>query len=46
MTQAEQALPETRARWHEREGGYAHLQRTRPQTLAFGLADSPVGLAA
>jgi hypothetical protein len=23
-----------------------HLQRTRPQTLAYGLADSPVGLAA
>jgi pimeloyl-ACP methyl ester carboxylesterase len=45
LTEAEQALLPARARWHEVEGGYAHLQRTRPQTLAFGLADSPVGLA-
>jgi pimeloyl-ACP methyl ester carboxylesterase len=45
-TEAEQALLGARARWHEHEGGYAHLQRTRPQTLAYGLADSPVGLAA
>jgi pimeloyl-ACP methyl ester carboxylesterase len=46
LTPAEQALLAARARWHEAEGGYAHLQRTRPQTLAYGLADSPVGLAA
>jgi pimeloyl-ACP methyl ester carboxylesterase len=46
LTKAEQALLAARARWHEAEGGYAHLQRTRPQTLAYGLADSPVGLAA
>jgi pimeloyl-ACP methyl ester carboxylesterase len=46
LTEAEQALLAARTRWHEAEGGYAHLQRTRPQTLAFGLADSPVGLAA
>ena len=26
--------------------GYQAIQRTRPQTLAYGLADSPVGLAA
>ena len=32
--------------WYAEEGGYAHQQRTRPQTLAFGLNDSPVGLAA
>lgn len=32
--------------WYESEGGYAHLQRTRPQTLAFALNDSPAGLAA
>jgi pimeloyl-ACP methyl ester carboxylesterase len=31
---------------HERGGGYAHIQRTRPLTLAYGLTDSPVGLAA
>ncbi|HEV2594597.1 MAG TPA: epoxide hydrolase [Sphingomicrobium sp.] len=34
-----------RARWIAEEGAYSALQRTRPQTLAFGLADSPVGLA-
>lgn len=26
--------------------GYYHIQGTKPQTLAYGLADSPVGLAA
>jgi microsomal epoxide hydrolase len=30
--------------WSEEEGGYVHIQGTRPQTLAYGLADSPVGL--
>jgi pimeloyl-ACP methyl ester carboxylesterase len=30
--------------WHTRWGtGYQHLQSTRPQTLGYGLADSPVG---
>ncbi len=28
------------------EGAYCHQQMTRPQTLAFGITDSPVGLAA
>jgi epoxide hydrolase len=29
---------------YQRDGlGYLHLQATRPQTLAYGLADSPVG---
>jgi microsomal epoxide hydrolase len=28
------------------EGGYAMLQSTKPQTLSYGLNDSPVGLAA
>jgi pimeloyl-ACP methyl ester carboxylesterase len=46
LTEAEQAPVEARAHWHEVEGGYVHLQRTRPQTLTHGLADSPVGLAA
>ena len=30
--------------WTQEEGGYAHIQGTRPQTLAYGLTDSPVGL--
>ena len=33
-------------RWEEAEGAYAHVQRTRPDILAVGLADSPAGLAA
>jgi pimeloyl-ACP methyl ester carboxylesterase len=32
--------------WYEREGAYAHLHRTKPLTLAYGLNDSPVGLCA
>ena len=32
--------------WFDIEGGYSHQQGTRPQTLAYGLNDSPVGLAA
>jgi pimeloyl-ACP methyl ester carboxylesterase len=42
----ERAFEAARDRWYEEEGGYAHLQATRPQTLAFGLTDSPVGLLA
>ncbi len=33
-------------RWELEEGAYGHQQRTRPQTLAYGLNDSPAGLAA
>jgi pimeloyl-ACP methyl ester carboxylesterase len=32
--------------WRKRDGAYAEIQATRPQTLAYGLNDSPVGLAA
>ena len=32
--------------WLKEETGYQWIQGTRPQTLAFGLSDSPVGLAA
>ncbi|NUT33534.1 MAG: epoxide hydrolase [Hamadaea sp.] len=32
--------------WDRTEGGYAALQSTRPQTLGYGLCDSPAGLAA
>jgi pimeloyl-ACP methyl ester carboxylesterase len=33
-------------RFRDAEGGYAHQQGTYPQTLAYGLSDSPAGLAA
>jgi pimeloyl-ACP methyl ester carboxylesterase len=32
--------------YRDREWGYVHLQRTKPQTASFALTDSPVGLAA
>lgn len=32
--------------WDREEGGYWRLQRTKPQSLAVGLNDSPAGLAA
>ncbi len=35
-----------RERWQQDEGGYSHIQGTKPQTLSYGLNDSPVGLAA
>ncbi|MGA3360404.1 MAG: epoxide hydrolase [Solirubrobacteraceae bacterium] len=31
--------------WAAGEGGYAHVQATKPSTLAAALADSPAGLA-
>jgi hypothetical protein len=34
------------ARWAEESGAYSHIQRTRPQTAAYALNDSPMGLAA
>lgn len=45
LTAAEQAYRRRVAKWEADEGAYEHLQCTRPQTLAFALADSPVGLA-
>jgi pimeloyl-ACP methyl ester carboxylesterase len=38
-------LDEVKA-WAREETGYIMIQGTRPQTLAFGLTDSPAGLAA
>lgn len=37
---------ETGQNWQFTEGGYAIIQSTKPESLAFGLNDSPVGLAA
>ncbi|MCH7738108.1 MAG: epoxide hydrolase [Chloroflexi bacterium] len=46
VTEAEQALVTQRGKWFDDEGGYNHIQGTKPQTLAYGLNDSPAGLAA
>ena len=42
--ESEVASREALERWLQEEGGYVHIQGTRPQTLAYGLQDSPVGL--
>ena len=46
LTEAEQEFIRLARRWFDDEGGYFHIQRTKPQTLGVGLNDSPVGLAA
>ncbi|MDE2181495.1 MAG: alpha/beta fold hydrolase [Alphaproteobacteria bacterium] len=46
LSDAERAWLDLVDRWELDEGAYGHQQRTRPQTLAFGLNDSPAGLAA
>lgn len=42
----ERAYEQRGHRWQAAEGGYMHLQRTKPRTAAVGLGDSPAGLAA
>ncbi|WP_419728983.1 epoxide hydrolase family protein [Lichenicola sp.] len=44
-TAAELAYMAADVVWDRDEGGYQAIQTSRPQTLAFGLADSPTGLA-
>jgi pimeloyl-ACP methyl ester carboxylesterase len=46
LSAREQQLVAEMKEWDWREGGYSHIQGTRPQTLAYGLSDSPSGLAA
>jgi|SRR5579875_205900 pimeloyl-ACP methyl ester carboxylesterase len=43
--EARQALAQLQ-RHYANEAGYAEIQRTKPQTLAYALNDSPAGLAA
>jgi pimeloyl-ACP methyl ester carboxylesterase len=45
-TDEEKAYLEELRRWEREETGYQWIQGTKPQTLAYGLTDSPVGLAA
>jgi pimeloyl-ACP methyl ester carboxylesterase len=45
LTDAEKAYKARSAQWEAEEGAYEHVHYTKPQTLAFGLADSPVGLS-
>jgi pimeloyl-ACP methyl ester carboxylesterase len=46
LTLDERSYQEASEEWDRTEGAYAHIQATRPQTLAYGLNDSPIGLAA
>jgi pimeloyl-ACP methyl ester carboxylesterase len=42
----EQEFLDRASSWAASEGAYAALQGTKPQTLAYSLTDSPIGLAA
>lgn len=44
LTAEERAYLDACARWYRNEGGYEHLQCTRPLSAACALGDSPAGL--
>jgi epoxide hydrolase len=44
--EAESLYAQERQKWMAEDGAYYQMQRTRPQTVAYGLVDSPVGLLA
>ncbi|MCX7379940.1 MAG: epoxide hydrolase [Alphaproteobacteria bacterium] len=46
LTEAERAYVASAVKWRDSEGGYFSIQSTKPQTLGYGLTDSPVALAA
>jgi pimeloyl-ACP methyl ester carboxylesterase len=46
LSQAEIAYKKTAQQWMAQEAGYISIQSTKPQTLSYGLSDSPVGTAA
>lgn len=46
LSAAEKTMMDRREAWLQAEGGYSHIQGTKPQTLSYGLNDSPAGLAA
>jgi pimeloyl-ACP methyl ester carboxylesterase len=45
LSETERAFLEAQESWLQTDGGYGQVQATKPQTLALGLNDSPVGLA-
>ena len=46
LSDAERQYIQEIGQWERDEGAYGHIQGTKPQTLAYGLNDSPAGLAA
>ncbi len=46
LSEAERTYLRRNEAWWQAEGGYKAIQSTKPQTLGYGLNDSPAGLAA
>jgi pimeloyl-ACP methyl ester carboxylesterase len=46
LSAAELEFLDGQTHWNQIEGGYGQVQATKPQSLAYGLNDSPAGLAA
>jgi len=46
LPEVEQTFLNEASCWYEKSGAYDHIQKTAPQTVAYGLTDSPAGLAA
>ena len=46
LSPAEKQFQQDDDAWYDADGAYAHVQRTRPQTLAVAIHDSPAGLCA
>lgn len=46
LSNAEKEYMESSRQWYYSEGAYSMIQSTKPQTLAYALNDSPIGLAA
>ena len=46
LSEAERRFLAEEDAWVRDEGAYDHIQATKPQTLAYGLTDSPAGMAA
>jgi microsomal epoxide hydrolase len=44
--EAEQRWRARAEKWMAAEGGYFHVQATKPETLSYAMLDSPVGVAA
>lgn len=44
LSDEERSFVRASAVWDRAEGGYAHMHSSKPQTLGYGLNDSPTGL--
>ncbi len=46
LTDRERAMQAENERWEREDAAYTYMQETRPMTAAYGLTNSPAGLAA